>query len=108
MNEQEAITRAEAWYFQRYHAVAQGHLPLDTDRQALNEDPFVCIDLVPEFQAKVVKVLLYLAGEEVVLLEEGRPCPRCISGKKTEYTGWLKGWINWRARLWGKRHSNGA
>jgi hypothetical protein len=103
MKEHEAIVRAETWYLQRYHAVARGHFPPDIDRRALREDAFLCIDLVPEQEAEVVKVLLDLTGEEVVLLEEGRPCPRCISSKRVGHQGWLLAWMRWGVRPSGKR-----
>lgn len=106
MNKHEAISRAETWYLQQYHAVAHGHFPPDVDRQALREDPFLCIDLVPEQEAEVIKVLLDLTGGEVFLLEEGRPCPRCLSDRKAGQEGWLHVWMRWGVRPGGKRHEN--
>lgn len=79
MNEGEAITRAEAWYRQRYHVPAAGHLTLDAQGQALRDAQFLGIDLVPERGAEVVNVLVDLTGAEpVALLDEGVLCPRCV------------------------------
>lgn len=102
MNEQEAITRAETWYLQRYDAVAHGHLPVDVVGQEVREDPFLCIDLVPEREAEVVRVLLDLTGEEVALLEEGRRCPRCIANYGAGQQRWLWTWMRWRLYQRGK------
>ena len=43
----------ETWYLRQYHAVAHGHLPPDADGQALDDEAFLCIDLVPEREAAV-------------------------------------------------------
>ena len=84
MNEQEAITRAEAWYRQRYHAVAAGHLTLDAEGQELRDAQFLCVDLVPERGTAVVNVVVDLTGAEpVALLDEGVRCPRCASYAQT-------------------------
>lgn len=48
MSEQEAIAHAEAWYHQRYHEIAHGHITLDAERTELREEQLVCLDLIPE------------------------------------------------------------
>jgi hypothetical protein len=78
MNEQEAITRAEAWYRERYYAVAHGHIALDAAGQELRDTQELCVDLVPEQGTTVVNVLVGLTGDEpVALLDEDVLCPRC-------------------------------
>ena len=80
MNEQEAIMHAEAWYRQRYHAAAHGHIALDVEGQELRDTQVLCVDLVPEQRTEVVNVLVVLTGAEpVALLDEGVRCPRCVS-----------------------------
>ena len=106
MNEQEAITRAEAWYLQRYHAVAHGHLPVDVVGQEVREDPFLCIDLVPEQETVVIRVLLELTGEEVALLEEGRLCPRCTASYGGEQQSWPRVRLHWGVHQWGRRRQD--
>lgn len=108
MTEQEAIARAEVWYLQQYQSVAHGHLPVDVVGQEVREDPFLCIDLVPEREAGVIRVLLELTGEEVALLEEGRRCPRCTQGNQAEQQRWLHRWMRWRSPWWGKLRQHGA
>ena len=102
MNHREAIARAEAWYLRRYHAVAHGHLPLDEGGQALAEEALLCIDLVPERESSVVKVLLALAGAEVAVLDEGVSCPRCVGRMKAVREQWRG--LRMRSLLgsWGK------
>jgi hypothetical protein len=79
MNEQEAITRAEAWYRERYHAVAHGHIALDAAGQELRDTQVLCVDLMPEQGTAVVNVLVGLTGDEpVALLDEDVLCPRCV------------------------------
>ena len=79
MNEQEAITRAEAWYREQYHAVAHGHIALDAEGQELRDTEVLCVDLVPEQETAVVNVLVGLTRDEpVALLDEDVLCPQCI------------------------------
>jgi len=85
MTEQKAIMRAEAWYLQRYHAVAHGHIALDAEGQELRDAQFLCVDLVPARGTEVVNVLVDLTGAEpVALLDEDLLCPRCASGAQPE------------------------
>jgi hypothetical protein len=42
----------------------------------------------------------------VVLLEEGKPCPRCPGCQKEVYERLLHGWIRRGMRTWGKWRSN--
>jgi hypothetical protein len=108
MNHREAIARAEAWYLRRYHAVAHGHLPLNGDGRALDEEALLCIDLVPEREAAVVKVLLDLTGEEVAVLEEGVTCPRCLSSTKAARERWRGIRMLSLLRSWGKYRQHRA
>lgn len=103
MNHQEAIARAESWYLHRYHAVAHGHLSFDDNGQALDEETFLFIDLVPECEAAVVKVLLDLTGEEVALLDQGVTCPRYVSSTKAARQQWRGLWVLSLLGSWGKR-----
>ena len=48
MNDQEALTCAETWYLQPYHAVTHGHITLDGKGQELGDAPVLGVDLLPE------------------------------------------------------------
>lgn len=79
MSEQEAIARAEAWYLQRYHAAAHGHVTVDAEGNELREAQLVCLDLIPEQGTGVVNVVVELTGAgELTLLGEDVSCPRCV------------------------------
>lgn len=83
MSEREAIARAEAWYVERYKGVASGHIAVDVEGQALCDNDFLCIDLVPDQGAEVVNLLVSLTGaEEIAVLDEGARCPRCPRSRK--------------------------
>ena len=102
----EAITRAETWYLRQYHAVAHGSLPQDADGQALDDEAFLCIDLVPEREAAGVRVLLDLLGGEVALLDQGVPCPH---GKRSKWSGHEKEpglKMRWGLKWGSKRRQN--
>ena len=103
MNLYEAMTRAETWYLRQYHAVAHGHLSPDVDGQALDDEAFLCIDLVPEHEAAGVRVLLDLRGGEVALLEQGVTCPHGKRSKKAEQEMGRGLERLWELGWWGKR-----